>query len=96
MVTVTLTLSVPAGTVALMDVLLQEVVAAVVAPNFTVPVPLLAPKPEPLIVTVFPVAPETGLIEVMLGTAAQASKHENIKMRMIPIWSGILILVFFI
>lgn len=68
-VTTTLPVVAPLGTVATIDVALQLVVVAVVPLNFTVLVPLVAPKFAPVMVTDAPTAPEVGDRLVMLGAA---------------------------
>src|SRR5712692_5773078 len=50
----------PEGTVAVIEVELQLVVEATVVPNFTVLLPLVDPKPVPVMITEVPVAPEVG------------------------------------
>jgi len=50
----------PVGTVATILVVVQLVVVAVVPLNVTVLVPCVAPKPEPVIVTDDPTAPDVG------------------------------------
>src|SRR5215467_12390847 len=58
-VTTTLPVVAPAGTTATIDVALQLVIEVAVVPlNFTVLVPCVAPKLEPLIVTELPTDPE--------------------------------------
>ena len=67
-VTTTLPVVAPVGTVATMDVALQEVIdVAVVTLNLTVLVPWVDPKFVPVIVTEAPTAPDVGDKLVMLG-----------------------------
>jgi hypothetical protein len=66
-VTTTLPDVAPAGTVATMLVADHDDGVAVVALNFTVLVPCVAPKFVPVIVTVTPTAPLVGASDVMLG-----------------------------
>ena len=61
----------PAGTVTLMLVALQLVVAAAVPPKVTVLVPCVAPKFVPVMITAVPGAPEFGLTIVIVGPAAE-------------------------
>jgi hypothetical protein len=71
--TTTLPVVAPVGTVATMDVALQlPMVVAVVPLNFTVLVPCGEPKPDPVIVTDAPTAPDVGERLVMLGAANRA------------------------
>jgi hypothetical protein len=74
--TVTTTLPVVAalGTGTTMDVALQLVGVAVVPLNFTVLLPLVAPKLVPMMVTEVPTAPETGDKPVMFGADAETVK----------------------
>jgi hypothetical protein len=68
--TVTETFTDPAeipGTIAVIDVFDHEVTEATVPPKLTVPDPWEEPKPDPLIVTDDPAAPEVGLMEEMVG-----------------------------
>jgi hypothetical protein len=67
-VTTILPLFVSAGTAVTMEVSLQLVMLAVVPLNETKPVPLIAPKLLPLIVTEVPADPEVGETELMAGT----------------------------
>ena len=68
--TTTLPVVAPLGTIATIDVALQLLmVVAVVTLNFTVPLPWVAPKFVPVIVTDAPTAPEVGDKLVMLGAA---------------------------
>jgi len=66
-VTTTFPVVAPAGTDATMLVALQLVGVAVVALNFTVLVPCVAPKFAPAIVTDAPTSPDVGFKPVMLG-----------------------------
>jgi hypothetical protein len=66
-VTTTLPVVAPAGTGATMPVALQLVGVAAVPLKVTVPVPWLAPKFAPAIVTGPPTAPAAGVTLVMLG-----------------------------
>jgi len=66
-VTTTFPVVAPDGTGATMLVALQLVGVAVVALNFTVLVPCVAPKFAPVIVTDAPASPDVGLRLVMLG-----------------------------
>src|SRR5207302_5254466 len=73
----------PEGTTAVMDLLPQLVVDATTPPNVTVLVPLLFPKPFPLIVTEVPEGPEVGDRLVMEGAAkreplARATMTKNL------------------
>jgi hypothetical protein len=70
-VTTTLPVVAPAGTGTLMLVALQLVGVAAIPLNFTVLVPCVAPKFEPVIVTGVPTAPEAGLRLVMDGPEAE-------------------------
>ena len=64
----------PVGTVATMDVALQlPIVVAVVPLNFTVLVPWVEPKFNPVIVTDAPTAPEVGDRLLMLGNTVNAT-----------------------
>jgi len=60
----------PEGTGATIFVLLQLVGVAVVPLNFTVLVPCVDPKLDPLMVTAAPMAPEVGERLLMVGAAA--------------------------
>src|ERR1043166_6084444 len=66
-VTTTGPLVAPEGTVAVIELGLQLVTAAVVPLNLTGLAPGEAPKPEPLIVTDVPTGPDAGERLVMLG-----------------------------
>ena len=67
-VTVTLPVKAPAGTLATMTVSDQLVIVVAVVPlNLTVDVPWIAPKLVPVMVTEVPTGPERGLIEVIAG-----------------------------
>jgi hypothetical protein len=57
----------PTGTTTTMEVALHEVTVAAVPLKVTEPAPWLAPKPEPVIVTVEPTAPEFILRLEMVG-----------------------------
>jgi len=73
-VTTTLPVVAPVGTVATIDVALQlPIVVAVVPLNFTVLVPWVDPKFNPVIVTDAPTAPEVGDKLVMLGNTVNAA-----------------------
>src|SRR5208282_5700516 len=73
-VTTTLPVVAPVGTVATIDVALQlPMVVAVVPLNFTVLVPWVDPKFNPVIVTDAPTAPEVGDKLVMLGNTVNAA-----------------------
>jgi hypothetical protein len=66
-VTTTFPVVVPAGTTASIDVSLQLLMDAAVMPlNFTVLVPCVPPKPEPVILTVPPTTPLSGVRLVIL------------------------------
>src|SRR6202034_1323823 len=68
--TTTLPVVAPVGTVATIDVALQLAIVVTVVPlNVTVPVPWVAPKFAPVIVTDAPIAPVVGERLVMLGAA---------------------------
>jgi len=68
--TVAAPLESPEGTTAVMDLLPQAVVDATTPPNVTVlPVPLVLPKPFPVMVTEVPDGPEVGDKLVMDGAA---------------------------
>lgn len=69
-VTTTLPVVAPLGTGATIFVLLQLVGVAVVPLNLIVLVPCFDPKPDPLMVTDAPTAPDVGERELMLGPAA--------------------------
>jgi hypothetical protein len=66
-VTTTFPVLAPAGTVATMLAAPQLVAVAVVAPNFTVLVPCVAPKFAPAMVTELPTRPNVGFRLAMLG-----------------------------
>lgn len=66
-VTTTLPVVAPVGTVTTMVVGLQLLTAAVVAPNFTLPLPCVGPKLAPEIVITEPMAPVFGARLTMLG-----------------------------
>jgi hypothetical protein len=66
-VTTTFPVVAPTGTVTTMLVALQLVAVADVPLNFTVLVPWVVPKLEPVIVTVAPTSPDVGFSPVMLG-----------------------------
>ena len=73
-VTTTFPVVAPVGTVATMDVALQlPIVVAVVPLNFTVLVPWVEPKFNPVIVTDAPTAPEVGDRLLMLGNTVNAT-----------------------
>ena len=67
-ITTTLPVVAPAGTGTMIVVELQFVVVAGVPLNVTVPVPFVAPKFAPVMVTGAVIGPEGGLRLVMLGT----------------------------
>jgi hypothetical protein len=82
-VTITLTVPVTFGTVAVMLALLQPPVAIVAAfvPNFTVP--WAVPKLLPAMTTVALTAPELGVRLLILGAAAKAlAENDNKNARM--------------
>lgn len=56
-----------AGTEVAMDVVVHDIIVAVVPLNLTVLLPWLEPKPVPVIITVVPVFPEVGLTAVTLS-----------------------------
>lgn len=70
---ITVTSTVPgdsdAGTVTAMDVSLHAVTVAVVVSNITVPLPCVAPKPDPAMVTEAPASAPAGVIDVMVAPA---------------------------
>lgn len=67
--TVALPLTIPDGTRAVIDVLLQFVTEATTPANWTVLVPWVEPKLLPVITTEVPVAPEVGFRLEMTGAA---------------------------
>jgi hypothetical protein len=72
--TTTLPVVAPLGTDMLIEAALQLViVVAVVALNFTVPLPCVEPKFDPAMVTVAPTTPEVGDRVVILGAATTAN-----------------------
>jgi len=76
-VTVTEPVLAPTGTAATMLVLLQLFTAAGVPLKLTVLVPWVDPKPDPVIVTAVPTAPEVGERLVILGPAARAEPAQD-------------------
>jgi hypothetical protein len=66
-VTTTLPVVAPLGTVAMIDVVPQLVIVAIVLLNVTVPVPWVEPKFVPVMVTEAPAAPDVGAKLVMPG-----------------------------
>jgi hypothetical protein len=68
-VTTTLPVTAPAGTVAVMLVLLQEPTVATVPLNVILPLPWVTPKLDPVIVIREPMGPLAGVRMVMLGGA---------------------------
>ena len=90
-VTVTSTVPVPAGEVAVIEVALFTVkVVALFPPNFTAVAPL---RFVPVMVTLVPpvVGPDVGLIEVTVGAGAEAmAKHcENSDVSLTPATNGV-------
>jgi hypothetical protein len=73
-VTTTFPVVAPAGTATTTLVALQLVTVAAVPLNLTVLVPCVAPKLEPVIVTVAPTNPDVGFKLVMLGAGAETVK----------------------
>jgi hypothetical protein len=78
-VTTILPLAVRAGTVATIDVSLQLVMLAAVPLNVTDPVPRVAPKLPPLIVTATPAGPEVGDTELTAGTGSGVTVRASIE-----------------
>ena len=68
--TTTLPVVAPLGTVVTIEVALQLVIVAVVTLNLTVPLPCVAPKFVPVMVTDAPTAPEAGDTPEMLGVGS--------------------------
>jgi len=69
----TLPVAAPAGTAAVMVAVDQELGVAGIPLNETVLVPCVAPKPDPVILTRAPIAPELGLRLEMFGTTEKAT-----------------------
>ena len=84
-VTTTFPVVAPVGTVATMDFVPQLVIVVAVVPlNFTVLVPCVDPKLDPVIVTDAPTAPVVGDRLVMLGAAKDAladATHKTMRAR---------------
>jgi hypothetical protein len=78
-VTTTLPLAVSAGTAATIDVSPQLIMLAAVPLNVTEPVPRVAPKLLPLIVTAVPAGPETGETELMAGTGSGVTVSASVE-----------------
>lgn len=71
-VTTTFPVVAPVGTVAVILVVLQLVIVAVVPLNLTVLLPCVEPNPEPATVTDAPIAPDVGERLVIEGAATAA------------------------
>jgi hypothetical protein len=71
--TPTVPATIPEGTTAVIDASLQFVVDATTLPNFTVLLPLVAPKLLPVMVTDVPEGPEIGDRLAILGATARST-----------------------
>jgi hypothetical protein len=78
-VTTILPLFASAGTAVTMEVSLQLVMLTAVPLNETEPVPLVAPKLLPLIVTEVPAGPEVGETELMAGTGSGVTVNASVE-----------------
>ena len=94
-VTTILPLFVSAETGATIDVLLQLVMLAAVPLNVTDPVPWVAPKLLPLIVTAVPAGPETGDTELMAGTGSGVTVTASVEVLNLSVTLCLLPAVFF-